>query len=403
MEATPHGVMPPVAISAYTATSCLGAGREMQLQALQQQRSGLEVAGTIEGIAAPGWVGRVEAVTEVALPADWREYQCRNNQLAWLSLQQDGFFEAAQAAVERYGAQRVAVFMGTSTSGIAETERAYRQQAEQGWPCMPAGYSYQHSHNIHSLGAFVAGVCGARGPQYTISTACSSSAKVFASAQRAMRAGLCDAAIVGGVDSLCFTTLFGFHALQLVAPQPCRPADAQRQGISIGEAGAFCLLEAGQEADYLLYGYGESSDAHHMSTPEPEGRGAREAMQAALQRAGLTPQQIDYINLHGTGTRSNDAAEDAGVSKLFGSQLACSSSKGWSGHCLGAAGALEAVFSLLAIQSQTRWASLNTQQLDPELQANILLQNQAAEIRYVLSNSFGFGGTNCSLLLGAAA
>ncbi|MGJ8667964.1 MAG: beta-ketoacyl-[acyl-carrier-protein] synthase family protein [Oceanococcus sp.] len=393
--------MPAVAISAYTATSALGRGLEAQLSALQQQRSGLQPAGCIEGIYAPGWVGRVDAVESVELPPALLDYSCRNNQLAWLSLQQDGFLAAAQDSVRRYGAQRVAVFMGTSTSGIAETERAYRQQAAKDWPCMPEGYSYRHSHNVHSLGDFVARAVGAKGPQYTISTACSSSAKVFASAARAMRAGLCDAAIVGGVDSLCFTTLFGFHALQLVAPQPCRPADAQRQGISIGEAGAYCLLERNQDSAYALLGYGESSDAHHMSTPDPAGRGASVAMQAALSRAGLSVAEVDYINLHGTGTRSNDAAEDAAVFSVFAEQVPCSSSKGWSGHCLGAAGALEAVYSLLALSSQTVWGSLNTQTRDPELKAGIVMSNQPANLRHVMSNSFGFGGTNCSLLFGA--
>ncbi len=395
--------MRPLPITAMTASSCLGLGLEAQLLALEAGRSGLQPAGTIEGIDAPGWVGRVDRLEQVDLPGDLKAFHCRNNQLAWLSLQQDGFLQRAQAAVQRYGAQRVAVFMGTSTSGIAETERAYRQQAAQGWTEMPVGYSYRHTHNVHALGDFVARSLGACGPQYTISTACSSSAKVFASASRALNAGLCDAAVVGGVDSLCFTTLFGFHALQLVSSQPCRPADAQRDGISIGEAGAFFLLEPGADSAFALHGYGESSDAHHMSTPDPQGGGAQQAMQAALRRAGLQPEQIDYINLHGTGTRSNDAAEDAGVFSLFGDAVPCSSSKGWSGHCLGAAGALEAAFSLLALQQQTRWPSLNTQTLDPALRSQILTTRQDARLRHVLSNSFGFGGTNCSLLLGAGA
>lgn len=403
MNSTNTASMKPLAISAMTASSCLGRGLAAQLQGLQQQRSGLEPAGCMDGIDAPGWVGRVAEVEAVELPSALAEFKCRNNQLAWLSLQQDDFLAQAQAAVQRHGAPRVAVFMGTSTSGIAHTERAYRQVAAQDWPAMPADYSYQHSHNVHALGDFVARACGATGPQYTISTACSSSAKVFASAARAMRAGLCDAAIVGGVDSLCFTTLFGFHALQLVSPQPCRPADAQRQGISIGEAGAFCLLEPDAASEFALLGYGESSDAHHMSTPDPQGQGAALAMQAALQRAGLAPEAVDYINLHGTGTRSNDAAEDAGVYSLFGDGPLCSSSKGWSGHCLGAAGALEAVFSLLALRSQTVWRSLNTQTVDEQLSSRIAMDNQAQPIKHVLSNSFGFGGTNCSLLLGAGA
>ncbi|MGH8441289.1 MAG: beta-ketoacyl synthase N-terminal-like domain-containing protein, partial [Nevskiaceae bacterium] len=233
--------------------------------------------------------------------------------------------------------------------------------------------------------------------------ACSSSAKVFASASRAMRAGLCDAAVVGGVDSLCLTTLYGFNALQLVSADICRPADAQRNGISIGEAAGFAILEPGAADGVALLGYGESSDAHHMSAPHPQGEGAAAAMRGALRSAGLQPQQVDYINLHGTATPANDAAEDQAVHAVFGDAVPCSSTKGWTGHTLGAAAITEAVIALLCVEHGLMPRSLNTRQRDPALRSGILLQQRQARVDRVLSNSFGFGGSNCSLLLGRPA
>ncbi|HEX4376735.1 MAG TPA: beta-ketoacyl synthase N-terminal-like domain-containing protein, partial [Steroidobacteraceae bacterium] len=206
---------------------------------------------------------------------------------------------------------------------------------------------------------------------------------------------------VGGVDSLCLTTLYGFHSLQLTSAQPCRPFDAGRDGLSIGEAAAYVLVERASgddDGEIRLLGVGESSDAFHMSSPHPEGAGARSAMHAALDAAGLTPADIDYINLHGTGTPSNDSAEDHAVSALFGRDTPCSSTKGATGHTLGAAGALEAVVSALALQNGLIPGGLNTLQQDPTLQANYQRSNQRRELRHVLSNSFGFGGANCSLL-----
>lgn len=396
--------LPPLAISAMTTSAATGLGLASLREALRLERSGLQPAGQVQGVEAPGWVGRVPGLEQALLPEAWQAWDCRNNRLAWLALQQDGFVDAARSAVDRYGPERVGLFLGTSTSGIAATEEAYTQMQASAAPSLPPEYNYPTTHNMHSVGAFVGQALGLRGPGHTISTACSSSAKVFATASRALRAGLCDAAIVGGVDSLCLTTLFGFHGLQLVSSQPCRPADAERDGISIGEAAGFALLEkeATQPQGWLL-GYGESSDAYHMSSPEPEGRGAMAAMQAALDRAGLEPESIDYINLHGTGTKANDAAEDAAVAGLFGSSTPCSSTKGFAGHTLGAAGIFEAVLSLLCLQEGWIPPSLNTRNLDPEMRAQIVLQGRKAPLKRVLSNSFGFGGTNCSLLLGAQA
>jgi 3-oxoacyl-[acyl-carrier-protein] synthase-1 len=268
---------------------------------------------------------------------------------------------------------------------------------------LPAWFDQRRTQNIFSVAHFVALRLGLEGPAWAISTACSSSAKVFASAQRAIAAGMCDAAVVGGVDSLCLTTLYGFNSLQLISPDICRPADRGRNGISIGEAGGFALLDPRAESAHALLGYGESSDAFHMSSPEPQGRGAVASMRAALARARLEPRYVDYINLHGTGTVANDQAESRAVCEVFGSATPCSSTKGWTGHALGAAGIVEAALSLLAIEQGLLPCSLNTRDKDPAIEACILLENRAAPVRRVLSNSFGFGGSNCSLLLGAGA
>jgi 3-oxoacyl-[acyl-carrier-protein] synthase I len=245
-----------------------------------------------------------------------------------------------------------------------------------------------------------------QGPAVVVSSACSSSAKVFGSARRMMEAGLIDAAVVGGVDSLCLTTLYGFHSLQLVSPRPCRPFDAARDGISIGEAAAFALLERAPtnlDGDAVMFlGIGESSDAYHMSSPHPEGRGARAAMSQALETAGLQPADIDYINLHGTGTPSNDSAEASAVAAVLGCEVPASSTKGATGHTLGAAGALEAVICALALQHDLLPAGLNTGAVDPALQVHYLLENRRKRLARVMSNSFGFGGSNCSLILGRA-
>jgi 3-oxoacyl-[acyl-carrier-protein] synthase-1 len=318
-------------------------------------------------------------------------------------LVQDDFLDAVQAAVRRHGEARIGVFIGTSTAGILQTELAYRRR-NPGDGSLPADFDYRHTHNTFSVAEYVRARLGLKGPCAAISTACSSSAKAFASAARLMDAGLIDAAVVGGVDTLCLTTLYGFNSLELLSNEPCRPYDAQRGGISIGEAAAFFLLERdAAHAKVQLLGAGESSDAHHMSAPHPDGLGAQRAMQAALDRAGLRADAIDYLNLHGTGTQSNDSAEDRAVVALFGERLPVNSTKGMTGHTLGAAGAVEAAISALAIEEGMIPASPGTRSVDPRLRARYEKNTRPAKIDRVLSNSFGFGGSNCSLVLGRAA
>ncbi|MGC8478219.1 MAG: beta-ketoacyl synthase N-terminal-like domain-containing protein, partial [Acetobacteraceae bacterium] len=228
-----------------------------------------------------------------------------------------------------------------------------------------------------------------------------SAARACADAERLIAAGLADAAVVGGADSLCRMTLRGFAALELVSPVPCRPGAADRAGLSIGEAAGFALLDPRGEGVALL-GAGASSDGYHMSAPRPDGAGAAAAMQAALDAAGVPAAAIDYINLHGTGTRANDAMEDAAVVSVFGVATPCSSTKAYCGHTLGAAGIVEAVIAALCIEHGLRPGGLFLDAPDPALGARLLVANETAPVRRVMSNSFGFGGINCSLVLGAA-
>ena len=396
--------MTPIQLTHFTATSCLGRGLPATLAALEAAHSGLTPCH-FETVELQTYIGEVGELDAVRLPPSLRHFDCRNNRLAQLGLTQDGFDVAVHSAVERLGAERIGVFLGTSTSGILTTEIAYRH-LDPHTGALPAGFDYRGTHNSFSVADYVGQYFGLAGPAVAVCTACSSSAKVFAAAQRMLAAGQIDAAIVGGVDSLCLTTLYGFHSLQLSSPQPCRPFDRARDGLSIGEAAAFALLERAPATldpeAILLLGAGESSDAYHMSSPHPEGAGARSAMQRALADAGLEPGDVDYINLHGTGTPSNDSAESRAVATLFGTVTPCSSTKGATGHTLGAAGALEAVISALALQAGLMPGGLNLRQRDPELAVNYLTGNQRAPLRRVLSNSFGFGGANCALLLGRA-
>jgi len=280
--------MTPLAITAYTATTALGAGRLAQAEALDQRRSGLRPNDFGPAPRLDCWIGRVEGVEEVQLPPQLAQWDCRNNRLAWLALQQDGLLDAVGAAAARYGAARVAVVMGTSTSSIGASEEAYRRlDRDAGGERFADDLQRPIVHTPHSIGDFVQHATGLAGPCVTVATACSSSAKVFAQAARLIQAGVVDAALVGGVDTLCGSVLYGFNALQLVSRDKCKPFDASRDGLSLGEAGGFALLERATETDPLqLRGYGESSDAHHMSAPHPQGLGAQLAMRDALARAG---------------------------------------------------------------------------------------------------------------------
>jgi 3-oxoacyl-[acyl-carrier-protein] synthase-1 len=392
----------PLAITDYTVASAIGIGRAATLAALREGRSGLRYQ-RFETCTLDTWIGEVEGVDEQRLPEYLAHYDCRNNRLAWLGLQADGFAASVAAAAQRHGVQRVGVFLGTSTSGILSTEQAYRRR-DPATGALPPDFRYPETHSTGSLAAFVRDALKLRGPAFVISTACSSSAKAYGNAARMIRLGLIDAAVVGGVDSLCMTILHGFNSLELLSPDVCRPWDAERHGLSLGEGAAFALIErdAATPPEAWLLGVGESSDGHHMSSPHPEGAGAADAMRSALAQAGLQPQDVDYLNLHGTATPGNDAAEDAAVCCVFGTELPSSSTKGATGHTLGAAGGVEAAIAMLALQHGLMPAGLNRRTRDPALRANYLDAPREQTLNVVASNSFGFGGSNACLMLGAA-
>lgn len=397
--------MKPLLLSHFTATSCLGRGLQPTLDALRQYQHALKPCD-FETVDIVTYIGEVNGLSDLKMPAGMADYDCRNNRLAQLGLEQDGFMDATHAAIKKYGRDRVGVFIGTSTSGILETELAFRARDPLSG-ALPARFIYAKTQNTYSVADFTRQYFKLSGPAAAVSSACSSSAKVFSVARRMIEAGLIDAAVVGGVDTLCLTTLYGFNSLGLLSAQACRPYDQERDGISIGEAAAFALLERSSgnlDADaVLLLGVGESSDAYHMSSPHPEGLGARIAMQQALDSAGLRADNIDYINLHGTATQSNDTAEAKAVMAVFGGDTPCSSSKGATGHTLGAAGAVEAVICALALQHGFIPGGLSTQKVDESLQLNYQLKNSNQALGNVMSNSFGFGGTNCSLIFGLAS
>lgn len=301
-------------------------------------------------------------------------------------------------AIQRWGAGRVGLVLGTSTGGIAETETAFQAFSRAG--ALPAGFDFEHQHAFHGLVEFARRRTGLAGPAFALSTACSSSGKVFGSAQRLIESGLCDGVLVGGADSLCQTTLRGFGSLQVVSPTRCRPFLADRDGLNIGEGAALLLLERAGTPRAHLIGVGESSDAHHMSHPHPEGLGALAAMRGALAQAGLEPGEVDHVNAHGTGTRANDLIEGRAIATLFGNEVPVVSTKAYTGHLLGAGGATEAIFACAALEAGRIPRALDVAPLDPELDVSLPDRVIDRPLRAVLSNSFAFGGSNVSVLLG---
>jgi 3-oxoacyl-[acyl-carrier-protein] synthase-1 len=395
--------MRPLALSSACIASSLGLGLAATLAAVERGVSGLRPC-RFETVGLPTYVGETPGLDGSQIDGPLARFDCRNNRLARLALAQDGFEAAVETAKDRYGPKRIGVFLGTSTSGILQAEQAYRHRDEAGQ--LIGHIDYAGTQSTFSLAEFVLTLLGVCGPSLVVSSACASTTKVFAAAARMIEAGLCDAAIVGGADSLCLTTLYGFNALQLLAAEPCRPFDAERQGLSIGEAAGFALLERAERVageHVCLLGVGESSDAHHMSAPRPDGAGAVLSMSRALVASGLRPDQIDYINLHGTATRIGDAAEDHAVVTVFGDATPCSSTKGHTGHTLGASGIVEAIIAMLAIRHGLIPGSPHTLARDPDLRCHYVTDARPAQVRRVLSNSFGFGGSNASLILGRAA
>ncbi len=390
----------PLYVTAYTLTSALGVGNAAALASLQNGTGGLREVRLRTGRKT--WLGLVDGAADRPIEGDLSPYDCRSHRMLGSSLAQDGFAHAVRLATERYGAERIGCFIGTIASGLAHLESCYLGHDPQAGNLGP-DVRTRYTTQLYSATEYCCKLLGLGGPASTISTACSSSAKVFATAYRHIRSGLCDAAVVGGIDCMNESFIFGFRSLGLLSESPCRPWDKRRDGISIGEAAGFALLEhAPSGANAVAFrGFGESSDAYHMTAPHPEGAGARTAIEHALRRAGLRAGDIDYVNLHGSGSPANDSSEDAAVAALFGDACPCSSTKGWTGHTQGAAGITEAIIAFLSMRASLVPATLNTDEPDPELRVRVALQNLRQPVRRVLSNSFGFGGNNCALVFEA--
>lgn len=395
--------VPPLSITACSAVTACGIGTDALLQGLRTNRHRLREP-RLFAIDFPAYAG--EVADELPPIADiCHEYSTRNARLALATIDHpvDGVREAVAHAVQRYGAHRIGVVIGTSTSGMYETEEAYRYRAGHGQ--FPDSYRFERQHAWIATADFVRCELGLQGPCYTISTACSSGSKAIAAGQRMIQSGICDAVLAGGIDSLCRLTFYGFKSLELMAEQPCTPLDKDRSGISLGEGGALMLLEravdAGNDAIRLL-GCGESSDAHHMTAPHPEGKGAIAAMRQALVAANLSAEQIGYVNLHATGTPQNDQAEMVAMKAVFDNTVQCSGTKGLTGHTLGAAGAVEAAICWLALKHRFIPGTCSLQQADPAFERPIRVDpSEAPALRTTMCNNFGFGGNNSSLIFGA--
>jgi len=395
----PSGEGSPIAapwITAYSVGNALGAEAREVARALDAGASGLlpcRLPLPFETMA-----GHFPDVLE-PVPAAFAARDSRIVRMAFAVL--DGIAAAVERAIRRYGKDRVAIVLGTSTGGIFDTEAALEAHASAG--ALPERWSLEKTHAFHAMLDAVQLRTGARGPAYVLSTACSSSGKVLGSARRILAAGLADAVLTGGIDTLCQMTLRGFKSLEILSSRACRPFSAGRDGLSLGEGGAFLLLEREGEGPARLLGVGETSDAHHMSHPHPEGRGAKAAMIEALRQAGLPAEAVDHVNAHGTGTPANDLVEARAIAEVIGPQVAVASTKGYTGHLLGAAGATEAVLAILAMEQGRIPASLGAAPLDPGITIDVCLMPRQRACRVVLSNSFAFGGSNVSVLLGRAS
>jgi len=346
-------------------------------------------------------VGKVQEELPV-IPQKLTRFDSRNNALLLMAYKQ--IEEEVNRVIEDFGKGRIGIVLGSSTSGIASTEQALLYTKQQN--TFPVDFDYAQ-HEMGSPSAFLAAYTGIDGPAYTISTACSSSAKTFASGRNLLEAGICDAVIIGGVDSLCQLTISGFSCLGALSKGRCNPMEQNRDGINIGEGAALFLMEA-KEGDIQLLGVGESSDAHHITAPDPQGGGAELAMRRALIDANIPPSDIDYINLHGTATPHNDAMESLAVSRVFGEKVLLSSTKPFVGHTLGAAGAMEVGFCWMVISQEAEYRFLPVHVLDGQqdegLPALSLVKSPSllkeASSYKMLSNSFAFGGNNCSVIIG---
>lgn len=378
--------------------NALGANKATVLDGLLRgDQSGMHACGPLL-TGRSGIVGRVDATLQY-LPDEFAEFDCRNNRL--LATAAAEISDTIAELKAEVGPQRIAVLVGTSTSGIAAGEAALAALAAGRE--IPAGYNYRQQE-IGTAAEFLARYVGVTGPRYTISTACSSSAKALGSAQRLLAADFCDAVIVGGSDSLCELTTNGFDALESMSARICNPFSANRDGINVGEGAALFVMTR-KEALIRLAGVGEASDGYHMSAPEPSGKGAELAIRAAMLDAQVDAARIGYINLHGTATIKNDEMESCVVERIFGADVPCSSTKSQIGHTLGAAGAQELGFCWLLLDDANVNKQLPAHLWDGQADADLAVIRLTAagavwEQPLFMSNSFAFGGSNVSVVIG---
>jgi 3-oxoacyl-[acyl-carrier-protein] synthase-1 len=385
----------PLPITGFNLCNSLGANRAEVRDALFEGRHGL-TPNTLD-LPFETVVGALD-VALPELPAEVQPWSTRSARVAALLL---GDLERPLRSMrERWRPERIGILMGTSTAGADVTEAAYGEFVQKG--SLPEGYDLWRHHTYGATLEVVRHLTGAQGPAWMHSTACTSSAKPLASARRLIRAGILDAAIVGGIDTLCAMTLSGFHCLGALSGTACRPFGAGRTGINIGEGGAILLIERSGDGEALLEAVGESSDAYHISAPHPQGLGATLAMRRALEEAGCSAGDVGHINAHGTGTPLNDSAESLAIAEVFGLEVPVVSPKSYTGHTLGAAGATEAAISLFSILEGWAPASLRVDPKDDKVAVNVICERTSGTYRRVLSNSFAFGGNNVSVLLGAA-
>jgi len=380
----------------YSLCCALGADRSSARARLFEAQSGLRAAPFALPFAAP--CGVVDDPLPV-LPARLQAFDTRQARLALAAL--EPLRPRIAECVQRWGGARVGLVLGSSNAGLDTTERVHAEHLRTG--LVRDAYSLRTQHAFSAVLELIRTLTGIEGPAQFVSTACSSSGKAFASALRLCAAGLVDAVLVGGVDALCEMTVRGFRSLGVLAEQPCRPFGAARPGINIGEGAALFLFERDAESELALLGCGESADAHHMTAPDPAGQGAELAMREALAAAGLAPTEIDLINAHGTGTALGDASEAAAIARVFDGGVPVVSTKGYTGHALGAAGALEAALSLLTLELGLLPESLGASPIDRALPIAVVQRRREGVFKRVLSNSFAFGGSNVSVIFGRVA